>query len=108
MKRVLLTSALLVLPLTSVAADKEHSEGSHKIHEVMMDSAKKMPDMEMSGDTDHDFAKMMADHHRSGIKMAEIEIQNGKDKELVALAKKIKTSQQEELKVLEKHSKMSH
>lgn len=89
-------------------AHDQMSKGSKQIHETMMDSAQKAPSMEMSGDVDKDFAKMMASHHRSGIKMAEAEIEYGKNAELKQLAQKIKSSQQMELQKLEKHAEMSH
>lgn len=103
---VLLTMASAV---AAQASDKQNmSTGSKEMHEIMMDSAKKNQSMTMSGDTDKDFAMMMADHHRSGIKMAKAEIENGKNAELKALAQKIIDGQQKEITQLEKHSSMSH
>ena len=98
--------------LPALADDRaQMSKGSHEIHEIMMDSAKKHQAMEMSdmnGDVDKDFAKMMADHHRSGIKMADAQLRYGKNAELKQLAQKIKSSQQMELEKLEKHAQTPH
>lgn len=100
-----LALVLVSFPLPSFAADSdEHSKGSMELHESMDKSHKKMEGMTMTGDTDKDFARMMASHHRSGIEMAEIEAKYGKDPELKALAKKIIQMQNEEIRTLEKHS----
>lgn len=100
------------LALPAFADDhSQTSKGSKEIHEIMTDSAKKHASMEMSamsGDVDKDFAKMMADHHRSGIKMAEVEIEQGKNPEMKQLAQKIKSAQTMELEKLEKHASMNH
>ena len=111
----LLTTAMaLCLPALPVQADDDshhaHAGGgaSLELHDVMKKSAAKAPSMKMSGNVDKDFAKMMADHHRSGIEMAQIEVENGKDAELKKLAQKIISAQKEELTLLEKHASMSH
>lgn len=53
--------------------------------------------MKMTGDTDYDFAMMMRMHHEQGLKMAQNEIDNGKDATLRKLAKKIVATQQKEI-----------
>ena len=107
-----LAIATVVLSAGAAGADDGHKHrednASHELHEVMVESSKKAPAMEMSGDVDKDFAQMMASHHRTGVKMAEIEAKSGKDPELKALAKKIVAAQKEELEVLEKHAGKSH
>lgn len=107
-----LAIASVVLSAGAAGADDGHKHqgdsASHDLHEVMVESSKKAPTMEMSGDVDKDFARMMASHHRTGVKMAEIEAESGKDPELKALAKKIISAQKEELEVLEKHAGKSH
>ena len=84
------------------------SDGSMKMHMVMQDSQKKMNDMQMSGDTDHDFAMMMRAHHQAGIDMAQAEVDSGKDPEMIKEAKKIIASQREDIQKfdawLKKHS----
>jgi uncharacterized protein (DUF305 family) len=74
------------------------SDGSMKMHMTMQDSQKKMNDMQMSGDTDRDFAMMMRAHHQAGIDMAKAEVDSGKDPEMVKEAKQIITSQQKDNK----------
>lgn len=108
----LVALAASAMPLACVAEEQAHapgamSAGSKSLHEVMEKSSAKMPSMKMSGDVDQDFAKMMADHHRSGIEMAKIEAEHGKDKELKQLAQKIISSQKEELETLDEHATMA-
>lgn len=85
------------------------SDGSMKMHMTMQESQKKMNDMEMSGDTDRDFAMMMRAHHQAGIDMAKAEVASGKDATMVAEAKKIIASQQKDIEKfdawLQKHPK---
>lgn len=50
-----------------------------------------------TGDTDYDFAMMMRMHHEQGRKMAQNEIDNGKDATLRKLAKKIVATQKKEI-----------
>lgn len=108
-----LALAVAAMPVVAAAEDNSRggtgmSGGSKSLHEVMEESSAKMPSMKMSGDVDTDFAKMMAHHHRSGIEMAKIEAEHGKDQELKQLARKIISSQKEELKTLEEHAEMTH
>jgi hypothetical protein len=90
---------------TSAFAD-ESTAGSHKDHASAnssmpmnqpMDHMKQdMGSMQMTGDTDRDFATMMRMHHQHGIEMAETEVAHGKDDKLKAMAKKIIASQKKE------------
>jgi len=73
------------------------SDGSMQMHMAMEESHKKMNDMQMSGDTDHDFAMMMRAHHQAGVDMAKVEVASGKDPEMIKEAKKIISSQQKDI-----------
>lgn len=77
------------------------SEGSRQMHQMHMDMMKNMPQMQMTGDTDRDFALMMKHHHEQGVKMAEIEAKNGKSPELKAMANKMLQSQKQDIQKLE-------
>jgi uncharacterized protein (DUF305 family) len=57
-----------------------------------------MEAMPMSGETDRDFAEMMKVHHQGAIDMAELELKNGKDAKMRAMAKRIISAQQKEIK----------
>lgn len=78
--------------------------GARALHEEMMKSAKKTIEgrMPMASDTDKAFGLMMAEHHMSGIKMADIELKHGNDPAMKALAKKIKINQEKEAPQLKK------
>ena len=78
--------------------------GAKQIHDVMMQSAQKMMQMKMpmDNDTDRMFAKSMADHHATGIKMAQIEIRSGNDPATKAMARKILAAQSKEKQQLQK------
>ncbi len=82
---------------------KGHSAGSMEMHQVMADGMK-MP-MKMSGNVDKDFATMMTMHHQQAIKMADVQLKNGSNAELKAMARKIKTVQQAEIKQLAPYTK---
>lgn len=66
----------------------------------MQSGMTQMMSMKMTGDPDHDFAMMLKMHHQSAVKMADMEIKQGKNEQVKALAKKIKASNQKELSEL--------
>ena len=64
----------------------------------MMGMMKNMDSMQMTGDTDRDFATIMKMHHQGAIDMAQMELQSGKDAKMRAMAKGIIEAQQKEIK----------
>jgi uncharacterized protein (DUF305 family) len=69
------------------------------------DTMKGMDHMEMggqapTGDPDIDFAKGMIEHHRSGVDMAKVELEKGKDPEMRKLAEDIIKAQNAEIEVM--------
>ncbi|MDO8342223.1 MAG: DUF305 domain-containing protein [Cellvibrio sp.] len=58
--------------------------------------------MKMTGDQDYDFAMMMRMHHIQGVKMAQKEIDKGKDPDMRAAAKKIVEAQKKEIAEFDK------
>lgn len=62
----------------------------------MMKDMKQMMSMKMTGDMDMDFAMMMHHHHESGIRMAEMELKNGKDAKMQQMARKVIDSQKKD------------
>ncbi len=64
-----------------------------------MDAAMKAP---MSGNPDKDFVTMMLPHHVGAVAMANVELQYGKDPELLALARSIVASQEPEIAAMRK------
>ena len=67
------------------------------VAESMTGMMKNMESMKMTGDTDRDFA-MMKVHHQGAIDMAEMELKNGKDPKMRAVAKRIIEAQKKEIK----------
>lgn len=72
--------------------------GSVDMRESMMGMMKSMESMKTSGDADRDFAMMMKVHHQGAIDMAQMELKNGKDAKMRAMAKGIIEAQQKEIK----------
>jgi uncharacterized protein (DUF305 family) len=70
------------------AGDMKHS---------MMSGMDSMQKMQMSGDTDKDFAMMMKLHHQGAIDMAEMQLAHGKSPEMKAMAKTIIAEQKKEI-----------
>ncbi len=62
-----------------------------------------------TGDADRDFVVMMLPHHQGAVDMAQVELQYGKDPELLALARAVVDSQAKEIKQMDewlaKHAK---
>ena len=75
--------------------------GGHQMMESMSQGMEKMKSMPMSGDTDKDFAMMMRMHHEQAVKMAEVELKNGKDAKLKQMAQKMIDAQRKEIKELD-------
>ncbi|MGE5432524.1 MAG: DUF305 domain-containing protein [Syntrophomonadaceae bacterium] len=79
---------------------------THKTHGDMKAMMGEMRDSMMNvhktGDPDHDFAAMMIQHHKGAIKMSQEEIDKGKDKKIISIAKKVIKDQKSEIKDLRK------
>ena len=75
------------------------------LHKVMTKMMQKMESMKMSGDPDHDFAMMMAEHHQGSIDMSEIIVASGADQKIKALAQSILDKQSREQEQLRSHTK---
>ncbi len=73
----------------------EHGEGA--LEKAMADMKTKMSSMQMTGNTDKDFATMMISHHEGAIKMFKDEIANGMNEELKQMAKKGISDQTKEI-----------
>ena len=73
-----IAAGAIALPAFAQDKAKSPSGGSGELHGVMMSSAKESQTMKMSGDVDRDFLTMMRHHHQGGIKMAEVQLREGK------------------------------
>ncbi|KAA9325111.1 DUF305 domain-containing protein [Hymenobacter busanensis] len=84
-------------------AGMEHgsTSGGSPMMGAMNDMMAKMHAMQPKGNTDHDFAHHMIEHHRGAVAMADIELRDGKDATLREMAEKIKADQQKEIAEME-------
>ena len=76
--------------------------GSGDMKQSMMMGMDSMQKMQMSGNTDKDFAMMMKIHHQGALEMAEMELAQGKSPEMKAMAKKIIAAQKKEIAEFDK------
>ena len=97
----------LTLAAFAVAALPALGQAQHQGHGTMsgsdqayMDVHRKMMgtmQMQPTGNSDRDFATMMIPHHQGAIDMARVQLQHGKDPELLRLAQKIIDDQEREI-----------
>ena len=80
---------------------KDHMQhsgaGSADMKQSMMSGMDGMQKMQMSGDTDKDFAMMMKIHHQGALDMAQMELTHGKSPIMKAMAKNIIAAQKKEI-----------
>ena len=102
--------SLFIAPAMAQHHDMSKMQGSpsQMMHTCMDKMSHNMASMKMTGDTDHDFAMMMAEHHQGAIQMAEIEVKSGKDSHLKSMAKMMIEAQKKERAQLLMHAKMKH
>ena len=99
--------AIAVAAPTAFAHEKDKAPAaasgpSGELHKIMMSGMKH--DMKMSGDVDRDFASMMIMHHQQAIDMADVEIKNGTNPDLKAMAQRMKDQQKKEQEELRKYN----
>ena len=104
MKRIVsivaIVSHLLMTSLTLIA-QQNNMAASNAMMKSMMSGMNKMMGMKMTGDPDHDFAMMLKMHHQSAVEMADMEMKQGKNAQVKAMASKIKESNQKDIKALD-------
>ena len=76
-------------------------DGSMPMIGVMNRMMQDMHHMQMTGNVDYDFAMMMKSHHQGAVKMAQVEVQSGKDEVLKQMAQKIIDDQEAEINELQ-------
>ncbi|MBA4056512.1 MAG: hypothetical protein C0490_17485, partial [Marivirga sp.] len=99
MKTKIFSICLLIFLVIGSAFTTMHED----LHQAMTKMMQKMKSMKMTGDADHDFAMMMAEHHQGAIGMANIVLKSGKDAKIKSLAKSILDNQPQEQKQLRAH-----
>ena len=70
---------------------------SADMKQSMMSGMDGMRKMQMSGDTDKDFATMMKINHQGAVDMAQMELAHGKSPVMKAMAKNIIAAQKKEI-----------
>lgn len=103
MKTRSLSLAIIIIGFCSAFA-MIHEE----LHEAMMRMMDKMKSMKMTGDADHDFAMMMAEHHQGSIDMSRILVKQGKDEKVKMMAQSILDKQPQEQQQLRAHKGQDH
>jgi uncharacterized protein (DUF305 family) len=88
-------------PMAMSSAQMQKGSGSDEMKKSMMSGMDGMQKMQMSGDTDKDFAMLMKMHHQQALEMAKPEIAHGKSPELKAMARKIIKDQTKEIAQLD-------
>jgi len=103
--RSLVIAAFAVSGLVAPAAQAQSGGHAHMntgqarqdMHGSMMKMQQQMDAVKASGDTDYDFAVMMRIHHQGAVDMAQMELDQGKDPQLRAMAKEIIAAQKKEI-----------
>lgn len=82
---------------TNNADNPATSTASASFTDIMNKSMQEMKGMQSTGNPDNDFASMMKTHHMAALEMAQVEVAQGKDAELKAMAQKMIDEQQKEI-----------
>lgn len=110
---VALAVSALVSPLAVQAQQAPHAgmkgssmdssmpAGKMDMKSMMKENNEKMSSMAMTGNPDVDFAQMMRIHHQGAIDMAQGQLRDGKDPQLLKMAKEIISAQKKEIGVLD-------
>jgi uncharacterized protein (DUF305 family) len=100
---ILVMAVLLGLASSgAIAHEPPKTDGAMPMSTDAMDHSKMagmsgMDDMSMTGDVDYDFAANMRKHHQMAIDMAQKEVKNGKNPQMVQTAKDIIAAQAKEI-----------
>lgn len=76
---------------------KTNQEMHNELGETMKDMMDNMNKLQMTGNTDKDFVRMMIVHHESAVKMAGDELSHGKQYEVKKMAQKMMEDQSKEI-----------
>lgn len=92
-------AVMVAAPTWTNAAEPAKSETMPMTSEQMDQTkiTKQLGGMSMTGDVDYDFAANMRMHHQMAVEMAQAELQNGKNPEMLRMAKDIIAAQKKEM-----------
>lgn len=102
----IITAVALLISTSSCSKDDKNTITTQDHDKNQMMALKhqmmdKMMSMQMAKDADNDFAMMMKTHHEGAIDMANLELKNGNDEQLRAMAQTIIETQQAEITQLD-------
>ena len=81
--------------------DLSMPQGKMDMKAMMKENNDKMASVKTSGNPDVDFAQMMRIHHQGAIDMAQSQLRDGKDPQLLSMAQDIISAQKKEIAVLD-------
>ena len=81
--------------------DQSMPQGKMDMKAMMKENNDKMASVKTSGNPDVDFAQMMRIHHQGAIDMAQSQLRDGKDPQLLSMAQDIISAQKKEIAVLD-------
>ncbi|WP_236310548.1 DUF305 domain-containing protein [Pseudomonas proteolytica] len=92
-------AVMVAAPTWTNAAEPAKSETMPMTSEQMDQTkiTKQLGGMSMTGDVDYDFAANMRMHHQMAVEMAQAELKNGKNPEMLRMAKDIIAAQKKEM-----------
>ncbi len=93
------TTGWLPAPAAAAAAHPAADSAAPAAHQLaaLNDAVARMDALRPTGNTDHDFARLLLEHHRGAIALADLELRDGRDGAMQAMATKIKADQQKEM-----------
>lgn len=102
----MIRSAITVLSLAAgslafAQAPGKPSPSAFDMHQLMLNGAHEAMGMKPSADLDRDFAMMLRHQHKISVRLAEHEMQHGKDPALRELARKVAETQKKEMQELD-------
>ena len=87
---------------TTAEAHAGMSHGGMDMKAMMKDMNDQMANMQMSGDPDVDFARMMRIHHVGAVDMAKAQLRDGKNPQMRKMAQDIIAAQNKEIAIFDK------
>ena len=97
------TPAFKELTIAMPSKGMQHSMmGSDGMKQSMMKGMDGMQKMQMTGDSDKDFAMMMKMHHQQDVEMAQMQVAHGKSPAMKSMAKQIIAAQNKEIAQFER------
>lgn len=98
-------AVMAVTPMRASADETPHEHDAKSMpadHHSKMGGMKHMDGMSMTGDVDYDFAANMRMHHQMAVDMSQAQIKNGKNAEMLKMAKDIIGAQKKEIAELDR------